>query len=50
MAAHRVHVAAARSAWEGTLAATAPWREVAVGNGIPDARYDRFAPAIDRFR
>lgn len=42
--------AAAQTAWEETLAATTPWREVAAGNGITDAGCDRFAPAIDRFR
>jgi len=42
--------AVARSAWEEILAATAPWRGVAVGNGITDASCDSFAPAIDRFR
>lgn len=42
--------AAAQSAWEQALEATAPWREVAAGNGISEAACNQFAPAIDRFR
>lgn len=41
---------AAKQLWRDLLDATAPWRQLASANGIPDGAQDELAPALERWR